>query len=185
MLIEGVLLGIIFGYFRKGRLVNLAFFKFNKLYLLFLGFLIKFGLSYSLVNYNHLFSPRYSFIITLFQYLLIFGFIFYNRKQPFIWVIGIGILLNFIVIGLNFGAMPVSNRILGLASPTIKIGLLKEGLFYTYKLIHKGTILWFLGDIICVSFPLRQFISVGDIILALGVLLLIQNIMVFSTKPRN
>ena len=182
MLIESIFLGIIIGYLRKGKLGNLASLSFKKVYLVFISVSIEFGLSRLLINYNHLISAAYSFAIVMIQYLLSFLFIYFNRKQPKIWLIGIGVLLNFTVIAANYGAMPVSNRILALASSSKKISLLKSGKFYPYKLMDQGTRLWFLGDFICVSFPLRQFISIGDIILAVGILMLIQRAMRVDTK---
>ncbi len=99
-------------------------------------------------------------------------------------LIALGVLLNFVVIAANFGAMPVSNRILDLASPSKKISLLKEDKYYTYKLMNNGVLFWFLGDFICAYFPLPQFISIGDIILALGILMSIQKAMV-SKRTTN
>lgn len=184
MLIESILLGVIIGYLRKGKLENLASLGQKKVYLLFIAVFIEFGLNHLLINYNHFISSTGSFSLVMMQYLLILLFIYLNRKQPYVRLIGIGVLLNFIVITANFGAMPVPNRILDLASPSQKISLLKEGKFYTYKLIDQGVLLWLLGDFIRVSFPLRQFISIGDIILAIGILMFIQHAMRMDNKTR-
>ncbi|WP_414481125.1 DUF5317 family protein [Caldicoprobacter sp.] len=46
----------------------------------------------------------------------------------------------------------------------------------SYTFITDKTPLWFLADIIYLPWPKEQFISIGDIIILLGVFLLIQNI---------
>lgn len=178
MLIESIVIGIAVGYFRRGKLSRLANLHLKAPYLLFLAVIIESILNYSLINHNDIILPGYSFLAIMIQYLLVFVFICLNLDRPYIQLIGIGILLNFIVIAANYGSMPVSAQILDLASPTKKMGLLREGKFYSYKLIEPGVLLWFLGDTIRISFPLRQFISLGDIILSAGVLMLIQQSMV-------
>jgi len=40
--------------------------------------------------------------------LILLVFIWVNRKAPFIWLLGFGLLLNFVVISLNGGWMPIS-----------------------------------------------------------------------------
>lgn len=180
MLIEGIIIGIVTGYLRGGRLRRLANLNLKAYYLLFIAVVIEITLNYVLINHNDIILEAYSLIAVVIQYLLIFVFVGLNLNKPYTWLIGTGVLLNFIVIVANFGAMPVSSQILSLASPSKKMTLLGEGKFYTYKLVESGVLLWFLGDIIRISFPLRHFISIGDILLSVGVLLLIQKSM---TEP--
>jgi hypothetical protein len=81
---------------------------------------------------------------------------------------GVGFLLNATAIFLNGGAMPVSAKAAETAGITLNVT--KEGL---YALINGNTRLWFLGDIIPLTF-LRNFaISIGDIIAAVGLMLFI------------
>jgi hypothetical protein len=95
-------------------------------------------------------------------------FIYFNRKDKYIVLMGLGFLLNAIAIFLNGGAMPVSAKAATAAGLTLDIS--KEGL---YTLINENTRVWFLGDVIPKTF-LRNFaISIGDIIAVLGLMLFV------------
>ena len=102
------------------------------------------------------------------MYTLLVIFIYFNRKNKYIVLMGLGFLLNAIPIFLNGGAMPVSAKAAETAGLTLNMS--KEGL---YTLINENTRVWFLGDIIPLTF-LRNFaISIGDIIAVLGLMLFI------------
>ena len=143
MLIEGIIIGIVTGYLRGGRLRRLANLNLKAYYLLFIAVIIEITLNYVLINHRDIILEAYSLIVVVIQYLLIFVFVGLNLNKPYTWLIGTGVLLNFIVIVANFGAMPVSSQILSLASPSKKMTLLGEGKFYTYKLVESGVLLWF------------------------------------------
>jgi len=102
------------------------------------------------------------------MYILLVIFVYFNRKNKYIVLMGVGFLINAIPIFLNGGAMPVSTKAAETAGLTLNIS--KEGL---YTLINGDTRLWFLGDIIPLT-VLRHFaISIGDIITAVGLMLFI------------
>ncbi|NLJ41407.1 MAG: DUF5317 domain-containing protein [Clostridiales bacterium] len=170
-------MGLIIGFIRRGRLKNLTVLILNRWYYIFISLVIKVVHGYILLSFNDFLTPLYSFILVILQYLFLFLFIYNNRKYPYIWLASLGILANFIVMVFNFGSMPVTCRILDLAPPSLRMTLLSEGRYYTYTLIDPKTILWFLGDIILIPFPYRQFISIGDILLGLGICMLVQRVM--------
>lgn len=101
---------------------------------------------------------------------LVVAWIWRNRDRPGMPLIAIGLILNAVVIAAN-GAMPVSVdalRAAGLSQP--------ESLAGKHLLAGPGTRLTFLADIIPVR-PLRTVISVGDIVLAAGIIPLVHELM--------
>lgn len=111
--------------------------------------------------------------------LVLLAVIIANRDLPGFWIIGFGILLNFLVILANGGSMPVS--IAGaerLGYPT-EPALFHQQYGVANILESEGARLSFLGDIIVLpSFLPAQVISIGDSVLALGVFIFCQVAMV-------
>jgi hypothetical protein len=98
-------------------------------------------------------------------------FVFGNRRVAGTPLIGLGLLLNVVVVSAN-GAMPVSvdaAREAGLSRP--ELGLQRDAL---RKPVDDGTRLGALGDVVPVALPWRpQVVSAGDVLVASGVGLLI------------
>lgn len=158
---------IILGYILGGRIKNLENINLKAIYLIF----ISFGLEFIIVmcmRKNLLSIGTITFLLDVIMYSLLMIFVILNRKNICIVIMGIGFLLNAVPIFLNGGAMPVSQeaiRILGFSS-----NISSEGL---YRTMESGTRLWFLGDIIPISFISSFIISIGDIVTSLGLILLI------------
>lgn len=87
--------------------------------------------------------------------------------------LGLGSLLNFVVIAANGGRMPVSAEAIARAGGSGT----PSG---THMLVTENTHLWFLADVIALPriSPMAQIISVGDIFIVLGVFIFIQHQMV-------
>ncbi len=95
-----------------------------------------------------------------------------------------GILMNLAVIFANGGKMPVSPTALAATGmPASRIAFLAAGRSLTHRLMRPDTALRFLGDILYLSRPFARspVFSVGDVVLAAGLFLLIQNAM----EPRD
>jgi hypothetical protein len=112
-------------------------------------------------------------IVCLIQYGLLFLFVLLNIRRP-VWPLFVftGTLLNFLVIVLNGGSMPVAAVLASGGGE--RLTLLTEGRVYAYSLVDASTRLPFLGDVIRIGpagMPLG-FASVGDIVLGLGVAIL-------------
>lgn len=94
--------------------------------------------------------------------VLVLSFVWANRRVPGMWLAGLGFLLNLVVIAAN-GAMPVDPAALdelGVADPGRIAG--------KHELLDARTRLRWLADVIPVP-PLRTVLSVGDLILAAGI----------------
>ena len=167
MFIEALIFALIIGYILKGKIKNLENVDIKRTYLVFIAFSIEFFII--------IFIRKGIFNIGIFtygldfaMYILLVIFIYFNRKNKYIVLMGLGFLLNAIPIFLNGGAMPVSPEAAKIAGLTLNMS--KEGL---YTLINENTRIWFLGDIIPLTF-LRHFaISIGDIIAVLGLMLFV------------
>lgn len=167
MFFEVIISAVIIGYLLKGRLKNIDILGVKAIYLVLIGFLIKFIIVMS-IQHGLITRGALTFILYSIQYSLLLIFVIINRKNKYILIMGIGFLLNALPIFINGGAMPVS------ASVALSVGLTKpiwtEGL---YRAIDDTTKLNFLGDIIPYNIGRAYVISIGDIILAAGLFLFI------------
>jgi hypothetical protein len=101
------------------------------------------------------------------SYALLLAFCFVNLRVSMMWLIGLGIALNALVIGLNQG-MPTRDR-----EVTTRSGrTVEEPVERTVK--HRpesdDDLLPFLGDQILVPSPIDEVLSIGDIVIACGVI---------------
>lgn len=167
MFIEAAVIGVIVGYLRGGRLKGLKELAIKGIWAVFIASLLQFGLGWSKMSIGWM-----QYTVHILSYLLLFYFIALNFKQWGMRVIGAGILLNFVVIALNQGVMPVSTE--GM-SPEFIVGLeaVGDGI---HGLLTQSTRLPVLADTIKVSSPITAtggWYSIGDVIMDIGIVILI------------
>ncbi len=167
MFLEALVLGSLVGWLRGGSLKNIVNQPLFFLPLAIVAFLLQSILSFDFSRAGYL-TP-YIFHLHLFSYLLLFLFIYYNRKSPGMLIMGVGILLNFLVIAANGGTMPVSS--VGLRPELKEILLQGEAL---HALTTAESKLLFLADVIPLYFPAGSKMSVGDIFLSAGLFYFLQ-----------
>lgn len=111
-------------------------------------------------------------IISL-SYLSTLLFVFYNRKYLTAAILlGLGTLSNYIVIAANGFRMPVSVKALEVYSTISAQALVQKRA--DYFIAENGANLMFLGDVTYLPVPtIGGFMSVGDVLLAFGMFLLI------------
>jgi uncharacterized protein DUF5317 len=167
MFVEILIFSVVIGYILKGRLKNLENVNVSNVYIIFVAFSIE-VLVIFLIRTGILKRGSVTYMLDLIMYILLVVFTMKNRKNHFLLLMGIGFLLNAIPIFLNGGAMPVSSEAVKAAGLTENVT--KEGL---YTLINENTRMWFLGDVIPLTF-LRNFaISIGDIVAGIGLMLFV------------
>ena len=99
------------------------------------------------------------------QFLLLI-FVWLNRKQPGMWVLGLGLLLNLVVISLNGGWMPIAPETLmklNVPQETWEIGA-RHAFSKDMVLTKEMTRLWFLSDFLTLPkwIPYRVAFSIGE-----------------------
>ncbi|OGF53180.1 MAG: hypothetical protein A2Z21_04865 [Candidatus Fraserbacteria bacterium RBG_16_55_9] len=176
LLLWALPLGIVVGYLRGGRLSHMARLELRSTWLILLALaiqllifplgagkqpLIRFG-----TEYFHLAS--YAFLV---------GFVVLNRREWGILAMGMGMLLNLLVITVNGGYMPTRPDLLEAAGRGEAAAKLREvGIYANNTLMEPTTPLWFLGDVFYAPewVPFANVFSVGDLLLALGLIFFLQ-----------
>lgn len=109
--------------------------------------------------------------VHLSSYLLVGAVVVANRHIPWLWLIGLGGLMNFIAIVANGGVMPAS------ASASAAAGLEPApGEFVNSQVLPDPNLL-FLGDIFGSDLPWpNNVFSIGDIVMAVAAFLLVHTV---------
>jgi hypothetical protein len=113
-------------------------------------------------------------VVLIGSQIVLLGFAWVNRKQPGFWLLGVGLLMNLIVIGANGGFMPITPEAVcaiypGAPETSWQIGQ-RLGSGKDIVLPAEATRLWFLSDrFLFTQWPrLRVAFSLGDVFIAFG-----------------
>lgn len=172
-----IIASIIIGLLRGGELERLANNSINGIYLFVIALLLRILVwAFGLLGFS--FHLIYTPFLIIISYLLLIFVAWHNIKLPGFRYIILGLLLNAFVIIVNGGKMPV---------------LIKKGIVENYNasrfietqtrtihsLMNNNTLFAFLGDVIAIPkpFPDTSIISVGDIMIFIGLFVLIQKTM--------
>ena len=116
----------------------------------------------------------------LLSHVLLLIFVWRNRRVTGIQVIGLGVICNLVVIVANGGLMPITPETLTQINPGTAPEQWQTGLHYGYSkdiiLLREEIRFWALSDVLVIShlFPRPTAFSVGDLVIALGIILLLQ-----------
>jgi hypothetical protein len=181
MFYDGILIAIITGLFRKGNFNGFAELRLRGgwifpilLILQILIFIFQSKLDWVASASDYFFLGVY--VIGLY-------FLWINRKQPGFYYILIGVFLNFLVMAINGGRMPVSLEAASVLDPSYA-EVLQSGIYAKHQLLNSATHLGFLGDIIPLSkpYPRNQVISIGDVIMNIGGFIFVLQLMLSEKK---
>ncbi|MEA2611413.1 MAG: hypothetical protein QOG32_1139 [Chloroflexota bacterium] len=169
MLIAGIALGLILGLVVGGSLVNLAYVRLRRMWLLVAAVLLR---SVTEILLNTGFGPAETLRLPLLAgaFALLLLALWPNRRFPGISLAFVGTLANAIVIVVNGGFMPIwepSLRLAGLtpAEVTSALHVVLPGALNASFLLHLGPF----GDVIPIPLPFIQNVaSIGDAFLTLG-----------------
>jgi uncharacterized protein YebE (UPF0316 family) len=176
MVFDGMIISVILGLLRGG-----SFRSFSELRLNY-GWIFPALLAVQLIVFitqnNFSWMAAISPYIFIAVYVVGLCFLWMNRDQKGIMLIWIGVLLNFIVMIANGGRMPVSLDAAAILDPAFTT-FLKEGLYAKHQILTDASVFGFLGDIIPLShpYPREQVISIGDVIINIGIFMFIQDLM--------
>ncbi|KAA0548515.1 hypothetical protein FZW96_08055 [Bacillus sp. BGMRC 2118] len=177
MVFDGILIAIVIALFRGGSFTNLADMKLKAKWIFPVLLLVQIIIFITQGKFE--FIGSFSNYIFILIYVVGLVFLWTNRHQHGFILIFFGVLLNFIVMAVNGGRMPVSEEAAIILDPSF-VEALKSGLYGKHALITESTRLALLGDIIPLSapYPKEQVISIGDVIMNVGVFIFIQKIMI-------
>lgn len=174
ILLVAVLAGVIFGIVRaKVNHIPYQAIQIQHIWLVLVAYVPQFFIFFLPATRSSI-PDRWVSILFILSQVLLLVFIWINRKIPGGWLMGIGLLLNFIAISLNGGMMPLTPenaQHLLPAGSTITLTLGERvGISKDILLEKSATRLWFLGDVFLtpewLHYPLA--FSPGDVCLSLG-----------------
>lgn len=105
------------------------------------------------------------------SYTMLLAFAIVNVYLPGLPLVLIGLACNFAVIAAN-GGMPVSEEALVSSGQADVLDMLLEDGSQKHHLLTDGDVLTFLADVVPVPKPIGQVISVGDVFVYLGLIVL-------------
>ncbi|KIL39928.1 membrane protein [Gordoniibacillus kamchatkensis] len=184
MAFDGVIIGILVGLLRRGSLKGFLNVKLRY------GWVFPILLAIQFLVY--IFETRYAWVAAIsnftFMAVYIVGFVFLwmNRKEKGFLVLMAGVFLNFLVMLINGGRMPVSLEAASTIGKDYAQALQEGTLYGKHMVLTAETKLAFLGDIIPLNKPYykQQVISIGDVVCGIGIFLYIQNLMVLD-RPKK
>ena len=183
MIIEFLLLSIVIGALRGGSIKDFYNTFFRRTWVITLGLVMYVGTFYfGLRGYSLVLNNIEK--IYILSYIVILLGIIMNIRFREVFIVGIGAIMNLAVYLYNGGNVPILNKSLEILGIDNGINILgaKEGTFFIEMV--EATKLSNLGHIISLPepYPYPQIISFGDLIMAIGVLLLIQSVMRSTPK---
>ncbi|TMK18503.1 MAG: hypothetical protein E6G68_07120 [Actinobacteria bacterium] len=179
-LVVAVALGIAIGLARGGSFRNLSEAELRAVPLVFIGVLLQVGSSFA----EHGGLHWLPLALVLASFACVAGFAALNFHLPGMALVAIGALCNLLVISSN-GGMPVSLRALdkaGIGNPFTGAGA--ADVKGAHHILRPGTHLRFLADVIPITVT-ANVVSVGDIVIWAGLLLLVAELMVGPKGKRR
>ncbi len=174
MLISSVALGLMLAVVRRGDLRQLATVRFRWWWLIVLAVALKFAFV------RDPGSARWALAIIPGLHNLVYALLLIpllaNIRLPGMRLIAAGIALNGVAVVANGGRMPVPESTLAALGKTGTIAALASGQSMTHGLTTAQTWFPYLGDWIALPPPWSAAVSLGDFILAAGVIVLIATV---------
>jgi hypothetical protein len=173
ILAPAILVGIVTGLARGGKLQHLASVPFRWGWLALVAFGLQIYIIYIPEQVGAEFvSLRLSLLVL--SYALLIAVIWQNRKLPGLWLLAAGLVANLAVMLLNGGYMPITMEALSQAGFAHNAQSIGDGVHVLFSkdivLTHDATLAWWLSDIFVLPppFPIPSIFSLGDVLVALG-----------------
>jgi hypothetical protein len=168
ILLVSVALALLISLFLRGKLANLGRVNLRVSYI----FPLALGLQVLIFspNWQARLGPQWGAILYALSIVLLLPAVWLNRDIAGISLLGVGLVLNALVILANGGHMPASLQALrsaGIVAPNATFETIRVT---NSSLISSDTPLWFLGDVFAIPqpWPLANIFSVGDLLIGAG-----------------
>ncbi len=182
MLIEAIIISLIIGLIRGGKLKRFRNLNHKTIWVLIFGILIQYIIIFlnkieEISGISKILS--YSKEILIISYILILIGLIGNLNFRSLWIALLGFIGNFFVFAMNNWKIPILLEGIPLTGVTNLKETIEMGNSSLYIPIAKGVRYPVLGDIIIFSepYPISKIISMGDLLIAFGIFALIQEIM--------
>lgn len=184
MVYDGIVIAIVLSLFRGGNFKGIADLRLKHGWIFPLLLVMQF--LFFMYQSKFQWMAEASNYVYLGVYVVGLYFLLVNRRHSGFHLIFIGVLLNFIVMAANGGRMPVSLEAASVLDPYF-VEVLKEGIYAKHQALTDSTWFGFLGDIIPLSspYPREQVISIGDVVMNIGIFLFIQNLMLAGKRQSS
>lgn len=179
MILEGLILGIIIGKIRGGKIEHLGKFMFRSSFLLVFALILQIGTSI-LISIGNEGAIDNRMILYIISYIMLFIVLFLNSGRKSVWVILIGTVANFLALVLNKGSMPIDIALLEKMGFENMLQSFNIGMLPNYISLNEAySFTVHLGKKFATpaGYPLKQIFSIGDIFVSLGLLIFTQSIM--------
>lgn len=186
MLLEVVLLSMLVGFIRRGRLNHLGLIPIRHAWLFLPPFVLV-----AIVKYVGLYGGdpnQYPWlpIVNITQFATLLIAVLVNIRVYGMSIAGLGVFSNFLAMTFNGGYMPMSARALRIAGMSQLLDPDSIERFVRHSIITPATNLKLLTDIIPIPgvlFIAADVLSIGDVLVAIALFALIQHYM--CTPPGN
>lgn len=182
MFIESILIGIVIGIVKRGRITNIGITSIRGWYMVIIAFLL--GIS-PMFSINSPFFEDFRIYVYLLALVIVFAVILWNLDKKGFWLMAVGAGLNLLVVLLNHFKMPIYMEGLRIAGLDSLLAGIESGRILNYVAMEDLTS-WsrFLGKLIVLPkpYPLAKLVSVGDLLMSLGIVFYIRGEMI--TKYR-
>ncbi|MCL6600014.1 MAG: DUF5317 domain-containing protein [Alicyclobacillus macrosporangiidus] len=169
--------GMLIGWFRRGSLWSIPYVSLRLVWILPLAYLSQ------VVSIHHLWGVWYELLL-VFSYILLIIFCGINIQAPgVIWAMA-GTIANLAVMLCNGLRMPAYIPAVQKMNAAL-VPLLEEGTYGKSVAMSTHTHLNFLGDIFYFDVPPGSLISIGDILIAIGIVIFIQHAMRSERRVRS
>ncbi|WDV46136.1 DUF5317 family protein [Clostridiaceae bacterium M8S5] len=185
MILIFFVLSILTGLIRNGKIGRLGYLEFKSVWL----FIVSMAIQLSIIVFGATGNTtilKYIKELYIASYVILFIGLFLNLKYRPVILIIIGGLMNIFCFIANGGKIPISVEGLKLAGYNNLVSLIQGGNVALYTPLTSDTDYGQLAQIITIQkpFPITQVISIGDIIIYIGIFVLVQVVMLDSDMVR-
>lgn len=178
MILVFFVLSVLTGLLRGGKLSRLFYLEFKSIWL----FLVAMGIQLALVVFGatgNVLVLEYIQELYIISYVLLLIGLFINIKYRSVILVVLGSVMNLFCFMMNSRKMPVSIGGLKLAGYDNLVNLVKSGNIALYTPLTEKTKYAQLSQLITIQkpFPFPQILSIGDIVIYIGIFIFVQSAM--------